>query len=328
LKEKEITTLFTSEYSKESPDGDVQFLCDGIITIAFKAERTIEVSKFRGSNFHKGVHAVNLTDRGMEIFPKLIPRNNDEELHASNLKPMSSGVPEIDMLLEGGIEPTTVSVITGPSGVGKTTLGMQFIKEAAGRGDRSVVYVFEEALSTLLRRCESVNIPVMAMIDRGTLKIIKMEPLATTAEEFANRVRDDIETNGTKIVMLDSISGYRLCFKEGDLVRNMHNLAQYLRSMKVTTIITNEIETITGDFKATESGISYLADNLLFLRYLEIQGTISKAIGVLKKRLSGFENTMREFSITRYGIRVGEPLTNLRRILSGTPEFFDDHRNK
>ncbi len=91
----------------------------------------------------------------------------------------------------------------------------------------------------------------------------------------------------------------------------------------VTVLIINEIEAITGEFRATDVGISYLADNIVFLHYLELKGEIHKSIGVLKKRLSDFEKTLREYQITRYGIKVGEPLTNLRGILTGTPELIE-----
>jgi circadian clock protein KaiC len=93
--------------------------------------------------------------------------------------------------------------------------------------------------------------------------------------------------------------------------------------MGVAVLLINEVETITGDFRPTEIGISYMADNIVFLRYLEMQGELRRAIGVLKKRMSDFEKTLREFEITRYGIKVGKPLTNLRGILKGTPEWFD-----
>lgn len=75
--------------------------------------------------------------------------------------------------------------------------------------------------------------------------------------------------------------------------------------MGVTTLLINEVDSVTGNFQATGQGLSYLADNIIFLRYLEIGGQLRKAIGVLKKRLSGFEPTLREFEITRYGLKVG-----------------------
>lgn len=314
------TVLFTSEGSQEAPDEDLQFISDGIITLQLvDNERSVQVAKLRGGNFGRGHHALRIGHRGLEVFPKLLPQAADGPAIAA--KPISAGVPELDELLNGGLERGTVTILTGPSGVGKTTLGLQFIKEAAGRGERSVVYIFEESVTTLLDRCEGVNIPVRAMVERGTLSVIKIEPLTYSPDEFANLVRVEVEQAGSRIVMLDSISGYKLSFRGDELTRNLHGLCQYLKSRGVTMLLMNEVESITGDFRITELGISYLADNIIFLRYLELRGQLRRAIGVLKKRLSDFEKTLREIEITRYGIKVGQPLTQLRGILSGVPEF-------
>jgi len=115
-----------------------------------------------------------------------------------------------------------------------------------------------------------------------------------------------------------------MCIRGEDLVAHVAALTRYLKNMGVTALLINETESITGgEFRVTEIGISYLADNILFLRYLETNGELHKAIGVLKKRMSDFENSLRELEITRYGIKVGKPLTNLRGILTGTPQFGD-----
>jgi len=317
--------LFTSEGSHEAPDDDLQFMADGVIHLDFAAEgRTLGVSKFRGSDFRSGLHAMKLSATGAEVFPRLLPESYQQEFVAEALP---SGVPELDELLHGGFERGTISIISGPTGVGKTTLGLQFMKEAAGRGERSVVYTFEERIGTLLLRAEAVHIPVHAMIQRGTLSVVQVEPLQWTPDEFACLVRQEVERNSTRIVMLDSTAGYRLSLRSGDLVGHLHALCKYLQNMGVAVLLISEIEAITGEFRATEAGISYLADNIVFLRYLEIQGELRRAIGVLKKRLSSFEPTLREIEITRYGIKVGKPLTELRGILRGMPEWIDAPRS-
>ena len=322
--ERNITLLFTSEGSDRHPDDDLQFMSDGVIELQMTSNRrTIKVNKFRGSGFAKGFHDLSLSDRGMEVFPRLVPETLQREFQPEAI---SAGIPEIDELLHGGIERGTTTIITGPSGVGKSTFGMQFMKEAAGRGERSVVYAFEEGIETLLRRCEAINIPVHAMIERGTLAVISVEPLQYTPNQFVHLVRTEVEQNNAQIVMIDSTSGYKLSMQGEDLVRHLHSLCQYLKNMGVTVILINETHTIAGgEFSVTEGGLSYLADNLIFLRYLELDGQLRKAIGVLKKRVSDFERTLREFKITKYGIKVGEPLTQLRGILSGVPEWIDKH---
>ena len=321
LREQGATVLFTSEGSEEAPDNDLQFMSDGVIHLTFSSEeRSVSVSKFRGSDFRSGDHSMRLTKTGMEVFPHLMPQVYGQEFA---LEVLSSGVPELDELLHGGFERSTITIISGPSGVGKSTLGLQFMKEAAGRGERSVIYAFEERKETLLHRCQGINIPVHAMIERGTLSVVQIEPLHYTPDEFANLVRYEVEQQKARIVMIDSISGYRLSVRGNELVIHIHALCKYLQNMGVAVLLINEVQTITGDFRPTEIGISYIADNLVFLRYLEMEGELRKAIGVLKKRMTDFEKTLREFEITRYGIKVGKPLTNLRGILKGSPEWVD-----
>lgn len=321
LVEQGATVLFSAEASAEAPDDDLQFMSDGVIHLTFSnLERTVSVSKFRGSDFRSGEHTLRITGTGLEVFPRLMPEAYSQEFTKDTI---SSGIPELDELLHGGFERGTITIISGPSGVGKSTLGLQFMKEAAGRGERSVVYSFEEWQETLLNRCEGVNIPVHAMIKQGTLSVVQIEPLHYTPSEFANLVRHEVEQKNARIVMLDSISGYNLSLRGDDLVPHIHALCKYLQNMGVAVILINEVETITGDFRATEVGISYLGDNIIFLRYLEMQGEIRKVIGVLKKRMTNFEKTLREYEITRYGIKVGKPLTNVRGILTGNPEFLE-----
>lgn len=327
LLEKGATVMFTSEGSETAPDDDLQFISDGVIHLdnEYTDERTLRITKFRGSNFRSGFHFMRLTDQGMEVFPRILPEVNKREFVPQVI---SSGVPELDELLHGGLERGSVTIITGSTGVGKTTLGLQFMKEAAGRGERSVVYAFEEAEEILLHRCESINIPVQAMIERDTLAVVQIEPLQFAPDEFANLVRQEVEERQARLVMIDSVAGYRLSVRGDDLVSNLHALCKYLQNIGVTVVLVNEIEYVTGDFRATEVGISYMADNIIFLRYLEVQGQMRKAIGVLKKRLSDFEKTLREIEITRYGIKVGKPLTELRGILSGNPEWITSYRHE
>ena len=321
LVEQGATILFTSEGTVSAPDDDLQFMSDGVIHLHFRPEgRILSVSKFRGSDFRSGDHAMRLTAQGMRVFPRLLP-----EQHAQQFikEVIASGVPELDELLHGGLERGTISILTGPTGVGKTTLGLQFMKEAAGRGERSVVYTFEELQETLMQRCEALNIPVRAMAERGTLAVVQIEPLHFTPDEFARMVRAEVEQQHASIVMIDSIAGYSVSLRGEDVSVHLHALCKYLQNMGVAVLLINEVHSVAGELTVSDLGISYLADNIVFLRYLELRGEIHKAIGVLKKRLSNFERSLREFEMSRYGIKVGRPLTNLQGILSGHISLID-----
>ncbi|MBD2776290.1 ATPase domain-containing protein [Iningainema tapete] len=315
---QEATVLFASESSNTTPDDDLQFIGDGIIHLHHSlTERNICVSKYRGSDFQGGLHPMRLTKTGMEVFPRLQPEVDQKQFVCEAIP---SGVPELDQMLHGGLERGTVTLLTGATGAGKTTLGVQFISGAAHRGERSVIYTFAETPESLLFRSESVNIPIKAMRECGILSIIEI-PLQLTADEFSRLVQAEVEQKQAKIVMIDSICGYQEALGGKDLVSHLHVLCRYLQNMGVTVLLINDTEYIIGEFRTTEFGISHLVDNIVFLRYLEIQGQMRKAIGVLKKRLSDFEKNLREIEINRYGIKVGKPLEGLRGILNGTPEW-------
>ena len=315
LVEQGATIIFTSEGSSVAPDDDLQFMADGVIHLQSSTDnRTLTISKLRGSDFRSGAHSMRITERGVEVFPRLLP---EQHMQQYTQEILSSGVPEMDELLHGGLERGTITMISGPTGVGKTTLGLQFMKEAAGRGERSVVYTFEEPQETLLRRCESLNIPVRSMIERGTLSVVPVEPLHFTPDEFARIVRQEVEEHHANIVMIDSVAGYRVSLRGEDAVTHLHALSKYLQNMGAAVLLINEVTSIAGEFQVSDIGASYLADNIVFLRYMELSGEIRRVIGVLKKRLSSFERTLREIEMTRYGIKVGRPLTNLQGILVG-----------
>ncbi len=320
LVNKGATVLFTSEGTPDLPDDDLKFMADGVLELTYTPERrTLAISKFRGSSFQPGEHSVRLSEDGMTVYPQILSTRIRWDFVS---EPMSSGVPELDELLHGGLERGTVTIITGPTGAGKTTLGLQFIKEASGRGERSVVYTFEEGADTLMNRCSDINIPVRKMVEQGVLSIMQAES-RYTPEEFAHRVRRDVEQHERRIVMIDSVKGYSLCVQGSDFTEHLHKLGMFLKGMGVTLLLINETKSVTGDFQATDGSVSYLADNIVFLRYLELNGELRKAIGVLKKRAGDFEKTMREIAITKYGLKVGGPMTGLRGILSGKPEFVE-----
>lgn len=301
--------VMTSESSLEAPDDDLRFLSDGVIELdPDNRRRTLKVTKLRGSDYEGGLHTLRLTSHGAVVYPRLVPRHHLAEFEPTQL---SWGVPKMDELTKGGIERGTITLITGPSGIGKTTVGMQFVKEAARRGERSAAYTFDEQRATLLRRCEAVSTPVSEMIEHGTLSVTSVEALQYSADEFANLVRRDVEEHGTRVVMIDSISGYRLAVRGEDLNERLHALCRYLQNVGVTVLLINEVLNV-ADFRITEVGVSYLADNVLFMRYVEQQTgdrtEIGRVIGVLKKRLSDFERCIYNFSLTPQGLVIGEPV--------------------
>ncbi|SIQ84476.1 circadian clock protein KaiC [Haladaptatus litoreus] len=321
LKERGATVVFTCRTDRYREV--LSFVDDGRLELRRdERARTLTVPKAPKSA-REGVHGMRISDDGIAVFPAL-----DPEVHERDFQPesLSSGIPQVDQLLDGGIERGTTTVISGATGVGKTTFATQFMKEAAGRGERSVIYMFEESTETFYERSEAINVPVKRMVDSDSLQLEEIEPVKRSSVEFSNMVRREVETHETDIVMIDGIEGYNLSLRDDrlNLVETMQALCRYLKSMGVTVILITEHDSMTGQVKATGEGISYLADNIILLQHLELEGELRKAIGVLKKRTSDYERFLREFSITKNGIKVGEPMDNLQGILTGMPRIDDE----
>ena len=316
---EETSVVFTSQATRETPDDDLQFLADAVINLQQDGlHRSATVSKFCGSNFVAGDHSLRITDDGLVVSPRLNPDAHRVEFTTEAL---STGIPELDSLLHGGLDRGTVTLLSGPTGVGKTTTGLQFLNEAAARGTNSVLYSFEETQRTLVHRAEEINIPIQESLEKGTLRISEIAPDSVSADEFAQQVRRDVEEHDVEIVMIDAIDGYQTALLDVDAKQDITTLGRYLRNMGVTAIFANEVHRVTGEFQATEEKISPLADTIVFFRHIEHKGELRKVLGVLKSRTSDFEQTLRELEITEDGLQIGGPLPEIRGILTGTPDW-------
>ncbi len=319
FEDKGATILLTAQTAEDCNDADLLSLSDGVIDFERVTEgRICRVLKIRGSGFVEGNHHYELTGSGMHVYPRLVP--GDHYRPSPPSEALSSGIPGIDALTRGGIERGTVTILSGPAGAGKTSLGMHFLNHAAGRGERCVLYSFDERFSTFAPRCEGLGIPVHELIERDALRFDAIEPMRYNPDEFAVEVREEVEQRGASLVMLDSLSGYQRAMRGAELVARVHALCRYLANMGVTVIVVNEVHAVAGgDFHATEYGISYLADNILLVRYVEVGGELRKSVGVLKKRTGGFELGLRELIFEDGGLSAGEPLSNVTGVLEGVP---------
>jgi len=325
LTDRGVTAVFTAQDTESAPMEDLQFVTDGLVALDPTGPvDTVAVPKFRGSGTASGEHAYRIDTDGVAVFPALAPQ--EAPARETDLETVSSGVPALDELLGGGVERGTVTILSGPTGVGKTTLATQFAAAAAARDERAVLYLFEERWRSFRRRSEAIGIPVTEMREEGLLEVHELEPLRYAPQEFAARVRSAVEERGADLVGIDGVSGYRVTLqgREERLARELHALCRYLNGAGVTTFLTDETHGVVGEFTATGEGVSYLADTVVFVRHLELDGQLQKAAGVLKKRTGDFERTLRRFEIDADGVALGEPLTGLRGILSGAPQATEE----
>ncbi len=322
LKDMGATVMLTSQAGGSVTDDDLQFLVDAVISLEVTPDsRVVRVSKFRGSSFRRGSHFYDVSDEGLTVWPTLIPGEQQSELEPGTL---SSGITELDELLHGGLDHGTVTILSGPTGVGKTTTGLQFLVRAALDGKTGVLFQFEEAERTIRKRADAIDLPLRDALESGRLSIVEIPPEKHTVGEFEQLVREAV-SDGIEVVMIDGSQGFQENLRGiDDTTRALLRVGRFLRAAGVSTILVNEVHNITGQFHATEERTSNLADNIVFLRHVEYRGEMRKVIGTLKMRTSDFERSLRELEITADGIRVGDPLPQLRGILTGTPDWTDD----
>jgi len=319
LRERGATVLFSSESSRDLPDDDLQFICDGIVSLEpGPLGSSLRVTKCRGTDFRRGAHQFRVSGQGLSVFPH--PRPPRIQQSKAERWQWRSGVAKLDEMLHGGLEAGTVSLITGPSGIGKSTLASLFLAQGSAQGHRAAVYLFEEEMDTFLRRAEALQIALNEPVQAGRVTLEQVEPMRYLADEFAMQVRRQVEEEGVELVVLDSIAGFELTVAAESVKGCLHGIAKSLARMGASVLLINEVEAMTGQFRVTEKGISYLSDNVIFLRYMEVEGAVRKAIGVLKKRLSRFDNGLHTFEVGPRAVSIGAPVQGLRGVLMGLPE--------
>lgn len=321
LKDRGITVLATKTLSPPI-DEPLQSLSDGVLRLERGDNgRRISVPKHRGVGQQDGSHGLAIRSTGIEVFPALIPERHDRAFEPTQYK---SGVEGLDALLGGGLEQGTVTIISGPTGVGKSTTATEFLQTAAENDGAPLAYLFEESIDTFTYRSETFDIPIRQLCDGDALTVEEIEPLTLSPEEFAQMVTTQVEAQESELVVIDGIDGYRTSIQgDENLTRKLHALTRYLKNMNVTVILLDELSDVTGVATPTSSNVSYLADNIMLLKYIEMDGHLRRVASVLKKRVGRFEDQLREYRITDQGIKLGEPLTDVQGILDGKPEWRD-----
>lgn len=322
----QCTAILTFEVSDLEQEAGVALAVDGLIRLRCEvspsrvvALRSVQIDKFRGSDFLSGYHALRITPAGIVVYPHRIERTGPDPISDAQL---SSGSRELDELLGGGLEVHTTTIISGPPGTGKTTLGVEFLRTAAEAGQTAALFCFEESVESIVYRARAIGTPLDAHIASGKLQIRRSNVLEQYPDEFLAQVRQAVEQNGVRIVMVDSLRGYKLEMEQfGSPLNHIHNMIHYLHRNGVTCLIINEYESITGDVQATEMGISHLAENIILMRYAEYQGRIIKVVTCLKKRLGTFQSELRELHIGSDGFSVGDKLDQLNGVLTGVPSW-------
>jgi circadian clock protein KaiC len=208
----------------------------------------------------------------------------------------------------------------GPAGTGKSTMAIQYIHAAASAGQHAAVFTFDESVFTLLTRASTVGLDLGPFLKSGVVELRQVDPAELTPGEFVHAVRQAVEARNARLVVIDSLNGYLHAMPEEQfLILQLHELLTYLGQMGTVTIMVTAQHGLVGTAMQSPIDVSYLADSVMLFRHFEIDGRLRKAVSMLKKRTGAHEASIYEFTISGKGVAVGEPLHNLRGVLTGIP---------
>jgi len=319
------TVLLLDDLTAEATDKTVHSVAHGVINLQEvtpeygAARRRLKVIKYRAQGFRGGYHDFTITTGGLEVFPRLV---SSEHRRVYTRTRVTSGIGGMDALLGGGIETGSSTLIIGPAGTGKSTVGIQFLSAAIDRGEKAAMFVFDEELSLLFDRMRAMGFDLEAMVQAGHLHIEQVDAAELSPGEFAHRVRAAVDQLQAKTVFIDSLNGYQAAMPEQNaLLLHIHELLQYLNRQGACTFLTVAQHGLVGDMMRSPVDVTYLADTVILLRYFEAAGRLRRAISVIKKRTSAHENTIREFGIAVGGLQIGVPVGDVHGVLRGVPDI-------
>ena len=321
---RHCTVLMLDDRTAEGPDMQLQSIAHGVISLDHRAPayghtlRQLQVVKLRGSDFRSGLHDFAIQAGGLVVFPRLAPAET-----ATRFEPgaVMSGVPSLDTLLGGGIDGGTSTLVIGPPGTGKSTVALRFAVAATRRGEHAAMYTFDESREALVARLSGIGLQFREGRGAGELMVRRVNPAEVSPGQFAHLVRQSVDRDDARVVIIDSLNGYLSAMPEGQfLTVQLHELLAYLGSRGVATFIVVAQSGMMGQNMVAPVDTTYLADNVVLLRYFEHEGLVKKAISVLKRRTGQHEQSIRQIWFSHDGIHLSAPLAALRGVLSGVPE--------
>ena len=282
------------------------------------SRRRLRVLKLRGIKFREGYHDYIIETGGLRVFPRLIAAEHHKKFRR---QPISTGITALDELFGGGMDRGTTSLILGPAGTGKSTLALQYARQMAANGERSLIFAFDETRGIMLARAKAMGLDLEPGINRGLIQAQQIDPAEISPGEFASRILQNV-ADGCKLIVIDSLNGYLNAMPgEKYLSNQLHELSAYLNQQGVLTILILAQHGLVASAEAPVD-LSYLSDMVINLRFFEAAGEVKQSIAVIKKRSGHHEKTIREFKLQPgKGIRIGEPLKQFQGVLTGIPVF-------
>jgi len=300
-------------------------MVDGIIelnetTHGLRTQRELRVRKLRGGPHLRGSHLFTITDAGITVYPRtesIFGAPSHLESAGKDLVP--TGISELDKMLQGGLRRGTTTLVLGPSGSGKTTLALHYLA-AAPKGEKSLYFGFYETPERLLSKARTLGLKLDRSMRSGELQIVWQPSTEQNVDALVQRLFFAIEQMGATRVVIDGLDGFQRATLHVNRVHHIFSaMANELRVRGVTAVYTYEVSNILGGSQLPITGVSALAENLLYMRFAELRSRIYRLLSILKVRDSAYDTSLREFHITDQGIRLETSYASAEALLAGTP---------
>jgi circadian clock protein KaiC len=322
---RQCTVLLLDDRTSEPGDLQLQSLAHGVVSLGHSpqdygsSQRRLRIVKMRGQDFSSGYHDFRIRTGGLEVYPRLVALEHPGELQSETA---FSGIDGLDRLTGGGIHCGTSTLIMGPAGSGKSSLAIQYAVTAAKAGRKAVICTFDESLATMRRRSKGLGIDLESQLESGKVGIRHVDPAELSIGEFTHLIRREVEQNDVGLLVIDSLNGFLASMPEQRfLTLHLHELLSYLGQKGVATFLILAQYGMLGQDMQNPIDASYIADNVILLRFFEAGARVRRAISVVKHRGGWHEDTLRELTMSERGIAIGEPLFDLHGVLTGVPQF-------
>jgi circadian clock protein KaiC len=327
----QATTFLIGEYVEaEIRDNPVFTVADGLFWLYQQVERNsivrkMQVMKLRGQASVPGLHTFRITNAGLQAFPRTFGLTGRTDIPTGHHR-LSLGIPELDKMMGGGIPAGDSLLIAGPSGTGKSVLATQFIAAGLKQGESGIVAVFEERPQEYSLRADSLGMDFDKPQKDGKLTILYLRPLDLSVDETVREIIDTVKSTGAKRLVIDSLAGFEMALAPGfrtDFRESLYRMIGALTRIGVTILTTVEVEESFTELLYSTYSISFLSDDIIRLRYVEIDGQLRKMLVVVKMRGGDHSKELREYAITSTGIAVGDRLRGYRGLVTGVPGPFN-----